>query len=148
MGEEQKEEIQPITRHNKTALISLGIATILMLIGAGSTLISTGELKQAVVNTKEADKNMLDQLRVTTAEVTSLKMGQERRDIVDSLFRVESRKDRTDIRNDIKNVQIRLSRLEFQRNMKPFEPSQLFDEKKYSPFDVSQLTLQDYRYSD
>jgi hypothetical protein len=126
-------------------LFYLSIAGVISLaIGTGTVLIATGELKQAVVNTKEADKSMLDQIKSTSAEVTSIKINQDRRDIIDSMFRVESRNDRAEIRENLKLVQSRLSRLEYSNHLKPFEPSQLFNDKKLLPFDVSQLSLQNY----
>jgi hypothetical protein len=133
-------------------LFYLSIAGVISLfIGVGTVLIATGELKQAVVNTKEADKEMLDQIKATNvevkatnAEVTNIRINQERRDIVDSMFRVESRKDRAEIRSMLGNLQTRVIRLEYKGNMKPFEPSQLFDDRKRSPYDISQLSLQNY----
>jgi hypothetical protein len=143
----------PLTTESKRHrnIYYLSIAGVISLaIGTGTVLIATGELKQAVVNTKEADKSMLDQIKATNieikatnSEVTNIRINQERRDIVDSMFRVESRKDRAEIRTILGNLQTRVIRLEYKGN-KSFEPSQLFNDKKYSPFDVSQLSLQNY----
>jgi hypothetical protein len=141
MEETQNTEIVKIHRRSRILFYCTVAGVISIFFAAGSILIATGELKQSVANSKEADASMLVQIKINTAELVSIKISQEKRDFIDSAFRTESRRDRGELRDMLKNVQTRLSRLEYLHKL-PLEPSNLYNNKIYTPFDVSVLSLQ------
>ena len=121
MEESEKDTLASAHKRSTILFYVAIVGTFCTFLATGSFLIATGELKESLAQGKENDATLLGLSRMNNARIISIEMGNDRRTVIDSTYRIEEKKDREEIKSMVRNLQIRTSRLEWRLKLPPLD---------------------------
>ena len=121
MEEPEKDTVISAHKRSKVLFYVAIIGTACTFLSTGTFLISTGELKETMRQGRENDATLLSLSKASSFRLTSIETGNEKRTVIDSAYRLEDRKDKEELKGMVKNLQTRMSRVEWKIKLPPLE---------------------------
>jgi hypothetical protein len=112
-----------ISAHKRSKILFYAAiaGTICTFLSTGAFLIGTGELRQSLVQGRDNDANLLNLSKANLARITSIEIGNEKKAVVDSVFRDDYKKDKEENKTSNRNIEARLTRIEWKLNLPPID---------------------------